>query len=283
MRLIFRHPPGSSLAREGELHTMTKGTVLFADNDADFLATRSEFLRQEGYHVIPASDLETARWLLEKGGVDLAVLDGRLVDDNDEKDTSGLELAKASPYRDIPKIILTDFPTYDTVREVLRLDSDGRPIVLDYVIKEDGPLAMLEAVKRALLVSEENLIAQSQHTQRRIDSLHARESERRLAPISFDVSWQLNKDYEEVRREAVRIHWTWLSFIVIGAVIFLGGVVAAIAGYASIAIVGTASGMITEALGLLFTKFATDANRRRDQYHKELKMFYEKQLGADRK
>lgn len=35
---------------------MPKVTILFADNDPDFLKTRSEFLEQEGYLVVTAND-----------------------------------------------------------------------------------------------------------------------------------------------------------------------------------------------------------------------------------
>jgi len=72
---------------------MSKKTILFADNDPDFLKTRGEFLEREGYQVVPAANPTEARRLLEQGNIDLAVLDIRLVDDDDERDTSGLRLS----------------------------------------------------------------------------------------------------------------------------------------------------------------------------------------------
>jgi DNA-binding NtrC family response regulator len=130
-------------------------TILFADNDPDFLATRKEFLEQEGYFVIPAQTTVEAERVLDQGNVDLAILDLRLVDDDDEKDISGLTLAKALAYRDIPKIILTGFPSHEVVRGALREGLDSLRPVVDLLAKEEGPQAMLTAVSQALSASGE--------------------------------------------------------------------------------------------------------------------------------
>lgn len=89
---------------------MNKARILFADNDPDFLETRSGFLKEEGYEVVMASSPTDARRKLEQGGIDLAILDVRLTNDDDEKDTSGLALAKAIGHA-VPKIILTALVT----------------------------------------------------------------------------------------------------------------------------------------------------------------------------
>ena len=65
---------------------MPTATVLFADNFVEFLKTRSEFLEDAGYRVIPATNPVEAREMLEQGGIDLAILDVRLRDDDDDKD-----------------------------------------------------------------------------------------------------------------------------------------------------------------------------------------------------
>lgn len=130
-----------------------KATILFADNNPDFLATRKEFLERKGYHVIPVLNTEAARSELAERNVNLAILDIRLVDDDDEKDVSGLALAKAAAYRKIPKIILTGFPTYDAVRDTLKQEPDGLPPALDFLEKKEGHEAMLIAVERALEAS----------------------------------------------------------------------------------------------------------------------------------
>jgi DNA-binding response OmpR family regulator len=130
---------------------MWQNRVLFADNERDFLETRAEYLESAGYLVLKAYSLEQARQFLAESRVHLAVLDIRLVDDDDERDLSGLTLAKDSAFSAVPKIILTGFPTYQAVREVLGPVVEGLPPAVDFLDKREGPEAMLHAVERALV------------------------------------------------------------------------------------------------------------------------------------
>src|SRR5258706_10680507 len=118
---------------------MNNQKILVADNDSEFRETRASFLRDEGYEVFTASDPTQARRCLEQGNIDLAILDIRLENDDDEHDLSGLRLAKesasliptivASGYLEkwIPTIILTNFPKYEEVREALAPKVGGLP------------------------------------------------------------------------------------------------------------------------------------------------------------
>jgi DNA-binding response OmpR family regulator len=128
---------------------MTKRRVLFVDNDPDFLDTRAEFLENAGYRVLKANGLDEGRRLMAEAYIHLAILDIRLVDDDDEKDTSGLTLAKEPAYRAVPKIMLTNFPTYEGVREALGPALDGLSPAVDFVGKQEGAEAMVQAVERA--------------------------------------------------------------------------------------------------------------------------------------
>ncbi len=123
--------------------------ILFADNDPDFLNTRAEFLERAGYRVLKADTLEKARQALQTVYVHLAILDIRMENDDDEKDISGLTLAKDPAFRFVPKIILTGFPSYQYVREVLGPALDGLPPAVDFLAKEEGPEALIQAVERA--------------------------------------------------------------------------------------------------------------------------------------
>jgi DNA-binding response OmpR family regulator len=123
--------------------------ILFADNDPDFLNTRAEFLENAGYRVLKAYTLEQARQLLAEARVHLAILDIRMEDDDDERDTSGLTLAKDPAYRPVPKIILTGFPTHQAVREALGPALDGLPPAVYFLSKQEGPEAMIQAVEWA--------------------------------------------------------------------------------------------------------------------------------------
>jgi len=122
---------------------MQRKIILFADNDPDFLQTRSEFLANKGYQVLPASSPAEAERLLKENRIHLVILDIRLVNDDDEKDMSGILLAQQESFRNVPKIILTNFPSPFTFRSVLK----SQPI--DYVIKGEGPQALIDAVDNA--------------------------------------------------------------------------------------------------------------------------------------
>jgi CheY-like chemotaxis protein len=123
-------------------------TVLLADNNRYFLETRAEFLTQAGYDVITALTLQEAERVLGEGRVQGAILDMRLENDDDPKDESGLALAKKSDYRLIPKILLTRYPTYEIVREALSAANAGLPPAVDFVAKQEGPEALISALKR---------------------------------------------------------------------------------------------------------------------------------------
>ncbi len=126
---------------------MEQTTILLADNDKNFGKIRAEWLEANGYKVIIAQNPAQAEEFLAKGGIDLAILDMRLTNDNDDSDNSGLNVAKnASP--SIPKIILTGFPTYENVREALGVEQGGIPIALEYLSKSDGPQVLISAIEK---------------------------------------------------------------------------------------------------------------------------------------
>jgi len=128
---------------------MEKGTILLADNLPKALDTRAEFLQKAGYRVIKAASDAEALQHLENSWVHLAVLDIRLVEDNNPEDLSGLELAENPTFRAIPKIMMTGFPSYASVRDSLHPKPDGLPYAIDYLAKEEGLDALLVAVEAA--------------------------------------------------------------------------------------------------------------------------------------
>jgi predicted nucleotide-binding protein len=173
--------PEPPLAKE-DAHPKPKATILFADNDPAFLATRREFLERAGYTVISASNPTEARQKLEIGEIDLAILDIRLENDDDERDTSGLMLAK-SVARATPKIILTNFPTFDYVREALRPQLDGLPVAVDFIMKAEGVPALLSTVEDVL----KTVAVQKQGTQPqpKVFIAHGHDSEARETVSAF--------------------------------------------------------------------------------------------------
>jgi DNA-binding response OmpR family regulator len=130
---------------------MIRKQILFTDNDSDFLNTRAEFLERLGYHILKAFSLAEARHYLDEARIHLAILDIRMTDDDDEKDVSGLTLAKDPAYHSIPKIILTNFPAVPTAKVALQPVLEGISPAVDYVDKKDGPDVMIQAVNNAFI------------------------------------------------------------------------------------------------------------------------------------
>src|SRR5262245_51690656 len=127
---------------------MSPNRILFADNDDRFRSTRAEFL-QDSYEVIEARSVQEAEQYLRDNRIHLAIFDLRLEDDDDTGDISGLTLAKEAAYRAVPKIILTGFPSVEAMRAALAPKLEGLPLAVDFLAKQDGPYALLQAVESA--------------------------------------------------------------------------------------------------------------------------------------
>lgn len=127
---------------------MPKPKILLADNVASFSNTCAEYLELFGYQVQKVFTPEDCLQVLEEGLVHLAVLDLRLRDDTDEKDISGLTLAKRSNPL-IPKIILTSFPSWEIVREARRRGRHESPPAVSFVSKLEGLEVLLEYIRDA--------------------------------------------------------------------------------------------------------------------------------------
>jgi DNA-binding response OmpR family regulator len=123
--------------------------VLFADNSPEFLDTRAESLEKAGYKVLKARSPEEAQRLLSEGRVHLAIIDIRLTNDHDDRDISGLTLAKKEAFRHVPKIMLTAYPTYEAVRQALGHALDELPAAVEYVAKQEGAKALTKAIEKA--------------------------------------------------------------------------------------------------------------------------------------
>lgn len=236
-------------------------TILIADNDKDFLETRAEFLQNEGYRVITVPSPTEARIKSKQERVDAAVIDIRLVNDDDEKDASGIELAKELS-RVVPVLLLTGYPSFEYARETLKPQPEGLPIAYDFIDKHKGPEAMLTAVRNAL-------------------TLHELSRNKRNSRNALILLWE--KDIASAQSEAIWANRVRLVMTTTGAIVILIGAIIVLMGRVSTGVESAIAGVITEGLGMLFSKFVEDANKRRDRYHKELlRLLYESlQPGED--
>lgn len=122
--------------------------ILLVENDPGYRDSVREFLEYHGYEVLVASDPDSAKAMMESDAPSRAVIDIRLLDNTDEKDESGLTLAKETD-PSIPKIIMTDFPTYQAAREALKPSFNGLPAAVGFVAKTEGLYKLLAAIQLA--------------------------------------------------------------------------------------------------------------------------------------
>ena len=124
-------------------------TLLLADNNTQFRQSRTKHLEKAGHKVLTAKNSSEAERILVNEHVDLAILDIRLDEERNQKDYSGLRLARTfAPF--VPKIIMTAF--YDeTAPEVADLSVKRElPMVAHFINKKDGAETLLFAVRETL-------------------------------------------------------------------------------------------------------------------------------------
>jgi len=125
---------------------MNQTTILCVDDDSNYVESLKNFLEGKGYSVRTAMGEAQAKKIIEDEGIALAIIDIRLSNDNDEEDISGLLLAKeVAP--NVPKIILSSYPSYDVAREFLRPSFQGKAIAKDVISKQEGLQALLASVQ----------------------------------------------------------------------------------------------------------------------------------------
>lgn len=227
-----------------------KEVLLLADNDANYLETTTKILTEAGYTVQSASNPITAREILKNSGIDLAILDFRLEDD-DPNDRSGLEIAMDMAFRKIPKIILTGFePSYEYIREAMGISPDELPPAASFVGKEEGPARLCQVIRETL------------------------EKWPSLRVSSIKVSEQIKADHDLARKQARQQYIAAVIASLLGFVLIFTGIVLAWFQQLEIGIVVTTGGVIIQVLVYLFFQRLDRANVRMDIYHRELVQTY---------
>ena len=128
---------------------MSKAVILLADDDQRYRESLRRLLELEGYRAIEAASPEAAREKLETEQLDLALLDLRFIDHTDERDISGLTMARLATNKHVRCIVITAYDAAETARMALR-SRGGDPLAEDYVPKSDGPQAVLDAIEVVL-------------------------------------------------------------------------------------------------------------------------------------
>ncbi|HPO87485.1 MAG TPA: response regulator [Candidatus Hydrogenedentes bacterium] len=228
-----------------------KNVILLADNQPEDRTTWQRVLTNAGYEVRLAKNPEEAREMLQTARIDMAIIDLRLIDDNDANDISGLVLAKERAYRHIPKIILTAFGVgYGDLREALGLALDELPPTVAFMKKDESPQILIEVIRKTL------------------------ETWPRLRVAMAKVSDQIKNDHEETRRQARLNYGAAFGLSVLGAFVMFAGIGLAWLNQLAIGLVGTTGGILVEVLSYLFFARVNLANDRQDAYHQELLQTY---------
>jgi two-component system nitrogen regulation response regulator NtrX len=115
-----------------------KYRILVVDDLRDWRLTLRGLLADEGYEVEVAGSLPEALTFLESRSFDLALLDLRL-DETDEDNTEGLTLADKikKSWPGVKVIIITGYGTPKIMREALEPNVEGQSLVADYVPKAE--------------------------------------------------------------------------------------------------------------------------------------------------
>ncbi|MBS1786145.1 MAG: response regulator [Acidobacteria bacterium] len=223
---------------------MAQYTLLLADNDVDYLESLRDYFDRKHFEVRTATNPDDAKAILEQGGIDLAILDVRLENNSNKQDISGIRILKVAP--EVPKILLTRWLNYETLRKANKESLDGKLRPAACVDKKDEFSAILSAVRNTL------------------------EFESRYRESSNTLVLKLNQDYEEARQQSRWNYRIGLGIAVLGAVFIFVGTYLALKDKTYVAVLSALAGVLAEAATLLFFKRTDSANERMDRYHQEL-------------
>src|ERR1044072_8076626 len=132
--------------------------ILVADNNATCLHDLSDSVKGAGYDVIPAKNYKEAMAVIGNHGAELAVVDLRLEEDEDENDLSGIHVAEDTD-RTVPKIIVSNFASIKDAAEHLKLDLEVFPTILDFVHKSQISSRLIPSIERAIKLKKTLLSA----------------------------------------------------------------------------------------------------------------------------
>jgi DNA-binding response OmpR family regulator len=145
---------------------MSRAVILVADDEKHYRESLRQLLELEGYQVIEAASPEEARQKLETERLDLALLDLRFTDHKNERDISGLTMARLAADKKVRCIVITAYDTAEAARMALR-SRGAEPLAEDFVPKRDGPQAVLDAI--AVVLSRVNGPQEPAHPRLEID------------------------------------------------------------------------------------------------------------------
>jgi len=129
---------------------MQKPKILVVDNNPRHRQSLGRVLESADYEVVQAEGRDQARQILANELIHLAIIDIRLINEEDDNDESGLELCREIDFT-VARILMTAFERPQTVKKALEIAGDKRPIANGYLQKqEDESLYVVPEVRRVL-------------------------------------------------------------------------------------------------------------------------------------
>lgn len=127
--------------------------ILVVDDAPDWRAILAGVIRDTcpGMKVLTAESLSEAQQILEDEQLDLAVIDIRL-DEGDEQNIDGLALMEhiRRLYKGVQIIIITGYASIDAVKKAMRADDSGIRPAMDFVEKDRVHLELVPRLKLLL-------------------------------------------------------------------------------------------------------------------------------------
>lgn len=255
-----------------------QANLLIVDNNRDALETYREFFEQAGYSVLTASSVDEALERMTRDKIDLAVIDIRLVNDEDEKDLSGLKLAREGDPR-IKKIILTRYPTVEAVRQSLGPDADHLPSAVAFVAKQEGLGALQRSVQIALAgvpeVLENRLLSEFSATNsmqliNKVQEIGAEEATLRLRRIYEGASEELTRYRHQEKHRAEQYHIAGMVTSGLVMVLIVASIMLIVSGQMDVTPLPLIVTALVQAIGGLFFIREDAAHKRVGEYFAEI-------------
>jgi DNA-binding response OmpR family regulator len=123
--------------------------IMLMDNHTHVLNNVSPLLESHGYQVLRAATLAEAENIMRTRWIHLGIFDIRMVDEDDAKDTSGMELASRPEFEHIPKVFLTSHKDeeFEYTNTILQPGVGGRkPLGLAIISKRKEPSYMVQTL-----------------------------------------------------------------------------------------------------------------------------------------
>ena len=124
---------------------------------------------------------------------------------------------------------------------------EGLPVAVQFVAKQEGPGALLKAVRKALQIMS-----------------------RWFRTTQDEITEQLNQDYKRARTEAIVHYWVSLSISVVFAIPIVVGSILIHEGSVAVGLAIAVGGLVIELVNYLFSSRVDVAHARVDRFHAEL-------------